>query len=91
MVKRQIIAMGGGGFSMEPRNKRLDTYILAQAISSKPKICFIPTASGDSRNYIERFYRYFNRHTCVTNHLEYFLQEMGKMDQKHLSRRRGKA
>ena len=28
---RQIIVMGCGGFSMEPRNLRLDRYILAQA------------------------------------------------------------
>ncbi|MGG4383930.1 Type 1 glutamine amidotransferase-like domain-containing protein [Priestia megaterium] len=43
---RQIIAMGGGGFSMEPDNLLLDQYILSQAHTDVPKICFIPTASG---------------------------------------------
>jgi dipeptidase E len=52
---RQIIAMGGGGFSMEPDNLLLDQYILSQAHTDVPKICFIPTASGDADNYIERF------------------------------------
>lgn len=52
---RQIIAMGGGGFSMEPDNLLLDQYILSQAHTDVPKIFFIPTASGDADNYIERF------------------------------------
>ena len=48
---RQIIAMGGGGFSMEPDNPLLDLYILKQVDKAKPKICFIPTASGDAELY----------------------------------------
>ncbi|MBE1555569.1 peptidase E [Filibacter limicola] len=48
---RQIIALGGGGFSMEPDNPLLDLYILKQAKKTNPQICFIPTASGDSENY----------------------------------------
>lgn len=47
-MKRQIIALGGGGFSMEPDNPALDDYILEQSNEAKPKICFIGTASGDS-------------------------------------------
>ena len=71
-MKRQIIALGGGGFSMEPRNRRLDSYILSQANSSIPKVCFIPTASGDSRDYLRRFYHSFSKYNCVTNDLELF-------------------
>ena len=41
---RQIIALGGGGFSMEPDNPLLDLYILKQAKKATPKVCFIPTA-----------------------------------------------
>lgn len=29
---KQIIAMGGGGFSMEPENLSLDQYIINQSI-----------------------------------------------------------
>ncbi|SMO46105.1 peptidase E [Melghirimyces algeriensis] len=54
---KQIIAMGGGGFSMEPENLLLDQYILKQSGKPKPKVCFVPTASGDSVSYIRRFYR----------------------------------
>jgi dipeptidase E len=69
---KQIIAMGGGGFSMEPENKKLDLYILAQTKAEKPNICFIPTASGDAEGYIERFYKAFETENCVPAHLSLF-------------------
>ncbi|MFD2445411.1 Type 1 glutamine amidotransferase-like domain-containing protein [Bacillus sp. CGMCC 1.16607] len=69
---RQIIALGGGGFSMEPDNPLLDLYILGQSNKSKPKICFIPTASGDSDNYISRFYHSFEKQNCHSSHLSLF-------------------
>jgi dipeptidase E len=69
---RQIIAMGGGGFSMEPENPLLDTYILQQAKKENPKICFIPTASGDSEGYVNNFYRFFEKQPCEPSHLSLF-------------------
>ncbi|MEH7884565.1 Type 1 glutamine amidotransferase-like domain-containing protein [Bacillus sp. JJ1609] len=69
---RQIIALGGGGFSMEPDNPLLDLYILAQTKKQNPKVCFVPTASGDSENYISRFYKSFESHNCVPSHLSLF-------------------
>ncbi|OUZ38269.1 Type 1 glutamine amidotransferase-like domain-containing protein [Solibacillus kalamii] len=69
---RQIIAMGGGGFSMEPDNPLLDRYILKQAKTANPKICFLPTASGDSEQYISRFYSFFNDQNCEPSHLSLF-------------------
>lgn len=69
---RQIIALGGGGFSMEPDNPLLDLYILAQTKKQSPKVCFVPTASGDSENYISRFYNSFESHNCVPSHLSLF-------------------
>lgn len=68
---KQIIAMGGGGFSMEPENPLLDNYILEQVKKEKPKICFVPTASGDSDSYIERFYQAFKEKAEPT-HLSLF-------------------
>jgi peptidase E len=69
---RQIIAMGGGGFSMEPTNPLLDEYILNQSQSAKPKICFLPTASGDAQGYIDRFYESFEKFVCEPTHLSLF-------------------
>jgi len=69
---RQIIALGGGGFSMEPDNPLLDLYILKQSNKANPQICFIPTASGDSDNYISRYYNFFNEQDCKPSHLSLF-------------------
>ncbi|UOQ95695.1 peptidase E [Halobacillus shinanisalinarum] len=69
---RQIIAMGGGGFSMEPENPLLDQYVLQQAKAEVPKICFVPTASGDAEGYIQRFYNFFDKKRCMPTHLSLF-------------------
>ncbi len=51
-----IVAMGGGGFSMEPDNPKLDDYVLALAGTTRPpRVCFVPTASGDAEGYSARF------------------------------------
>lgn len=71
-TKQQIIALGGGGFSMEPDNLLLDQYILAQSSHQKPKVCFVPTASGDDDNYIRRFYEAFTQLDCNPRHLSLF-------------------
>lgn len=57
---------------MEPENLLLDQYILNQAKAAKPKICFIPTASGDSEGYISKFYDAFKQLECEPSHLSLF-------------------
>jgi len=69
---RQIIAMGGGGFSMEPDNLALDQYILDQANQPRPKVCFVPTASGDADSYILNFYKAFSQLKCQPSYLSLF-------------------
>ena len=59
-IKRQIVAMGGGGFSMEPGNPLLDDFVLSLVPQSPARVCFIPTASGDSAPYLVKFYRAFS-------------------------------
>lgn len=52
----RILAMGGGGFSMEPDNPLLDDFLLSLAPPDRlPRACFIPTASGDADSYVENF------------------------------------
>jgi peptidase E len=74
MAGRQptIIALGGGGFSMEPENPALDTYLLAHANGPRPKVCFIPTASGDADRYLFNYYAAFARYNCAPTHLKLF-------------------
>lgn len=71
---KQIIAMGGGGFSMEPDNLLLDRYIIEAAGKEDPVVCFLPTASGDSSDYIVRFYAAFSQLPCRSRHLSLFRQ-----------------
>jgi dipeptidase E len=73
--ERIIVAMGGGGFSMEPENPLLDDHILDVARAARgrerPRICFIATASGDSPDYLASFYAAFARRAEAT-HLALF-------------------
>jgi dipeptidase E len=74
-AKRQIIALGGGGFSDGPRGRSLDEYIIAQSDSARPRVCFIPTASGDSTIYIERFHKAFAKLGARPSHLTLFMPQ----------------
>jgi peptidase E len=71
-MTRHIIAMGGGGFSMEPDNLALDRYVLNQTTERIPKICFLPTATGDSDRYILNFYKAFSTLECRPSYLSLF-------------------
>lgn len=51
--------MGGGGFSMEPDSPLLDDFVLSLARRQPARVCFLPTAGGDSPAYVARFYRTF--------------------------------
>ncbi len=69
---QHIIAMGGGGFSMEPDNPALDQYVVEQAGVERPKVCFLPQASGEARDYIINFYSAFTKLDCRPSHLSLF-------------------
>jgi dipeptidase E len=69
---RHIIAMGGGGFSMEPENPLLDDFILRLTNKRRPRVCFLPTAGGDTDGYIERFYKAFGKRRSLPSHLGLF-------------------
>jgi peptidase E len=67
MPPPQIIAFGGGGFSMEAGNPLLDDHVLALAGAERPRVCFLPTASGDADHYVVRFYRRFAPHSSASH------------------------
>ena len=69
---RTIFAMGGGGFTMEPGNTALDEFILGLARQPMPRICFLPTASGDPLDHITRFYEAFSDLPCEPSELSLF-------------------
>jgi peptidase E len=67
-----IFAMGGGGFCMEPENPALDDYILGLARSPLPKVCLLPTASGDGEGQIRQFHATFGARACEPRHIALF-------------------
>lgn len=58
----QIVAMGGGGFSMEPDDPRMDRFVLSLARRRRPRVGFLsPNSSSD---YAERFLHAFGQLDC---------------------------
>ncbi len=72
----QIVALGGGGFSMERESSLLDDYILSLVEAPRPRVCFLPTASGDADHYVVRFYRRFSP-DCEASHVSLFRRDQG--------------
>lgn len=66
---RQIIAIGG---VIAQEDLALFPYIVAQARRSKPRVAFLPTASGDSDAFIVKFYEQFSGLSCELSHLKLF-------------------
>lgn len=69
---RRIVAIGGGGFSVRPGDPELDQYVLDVANTPTPRICLLPTASGDPDEQVQRFYRAFYELPCVPSHVSLF-------------------
>lgn len=69
-IVRQVIAMGDGG--TDDKTPVLDLYILAQTKKTNPRICFLPTASGDNMGYANYFKQLFSRYPCRPSYLALF-------------------
>src|SRR5437660_3602712 len=72
MADAHILAIGGAGFSIDLDNLLLERYILSLVARERPKILFLPTASGDAADYIGRFYEAFEPLPCNPSHLSLF-------------------
>ena len=72
MPSKNIIAIGGGGFGRSLGSLEIEKYIISLINKKRPKICFIPTASGDSSLYKLNFYRAFSKLDCITSHIDFF-------------------
>ncbi|MDD5090905.1 MAG: peptidase E [Candidatus Wallbacteria bacterium] len=73
---RNLITLGGGGFSMEETDSPLDRYMLEQTGKPHPRVCFLPTASGDAEGYIAKFHARLKKLGAETYHLTVFRQEV---------------
>jgi peptidase E len=67
-----ILAMGGGGFTMGDPPPGLDRLVLDLTATALPRICFLPTASGDPFDQVTRFHERYADWPCVPSILSLF-------------------
>ncbi len=70
---RRIVLLGGG-FSTDD-DGLLDDWMLGHARRHRPRVCFVPTASGDAPAYAERFLDAFGARDCEASVLSLFRRE----------------
>ncbi len=81
MTSKNIVAIGGGGFGRSLGNLKIEQYIISLVNKKRPKVCFIPTASGDNDLYKLNFYRAFSELNCITSHIDLFSRTKDLNDQ----------
>ena len=67
--KKQIIAIGGGGFT-HSEDRDLDQFFLDQINKNKSSIGFLPTASNDDYKKTELFYKRFKNINLKVSHFD---------------------
>jgi peptidase E len=71
-VSRRILALGGHDFDRRIGNDAICDLIVDLADSARPRICLLPTASGDPEDQIARFQRAFAERDCVPRAISLF-------------------
>jgi dipeptidase E len=84
MKSRHIFAMGDNGFRKDPNSHALYHTLLRATQTPKPKVCLIPTASGDAQDYIDAFYSQFQNYECEISHLSLFRGETEAIEKQIL-------
>jgi peptidase E len=75
-VSGHIVAIGGGG---PPDVAPILRFIVGLARRERPRVCFVPTASGDDLGGIVRFYRAFSGLDCEMADLPLFHRTAGDL------------
>jgi hypothetical protein len=69
---RRILALGGHDFDRRVGNDAICDLIVELAESPRPRICLLPTASGDHGDQIARFRRAFAERDCAPEVISLF-------------------
>jgi len=69
---RQIVAIGGASFLAPYEDMPLYRYLLALTGKERPRVCFLPQASGESLDYTVNFFTTFSMLPCQPSHLSLF-------------------
>jgi dipeptidase E len=71
-VRHRILALGGHDFNRRVGNDAICDLIVDLAERPRPRICLLPTASGDPQDQIARFRRVFADRDCIPSVLSLF-------------------
>jgi dipeptidase E len=72
---RRILALGGHEFSARPPDRAVCELLLRLASErgvARPRICILPTASGDTSEQIASFYSAFSERSCEPSDVSLF-------------------
>ena len=75
-----LVAMGGAEFVMRAENEALHDYVLGLAPNPEPRICLLPTASGDPQEQITSFHAAMERRGCVASAISLFRLGVAPID-----------
>jgi dipeptidase E len=78
--RRTILALGGHEFSRKRGNEAIRDYLLALADGPEPRVCLLPTASGDPADQIAAFRSSLNGQPCELSHVSLFRLEHEVVD-----------
>ncbi|MBI1396513.1 MAG: peptidase E [Betaproteobacteria bacterium] len=70
--RKHVFAMGGAFLADPDSNLRLETYFRDLTGLDRPKVLFVPTASGDHEGYQLRFFQAFTKLGCRPAVLPFF-------------------
>ncbi|MER7841832.1 peptidase E [Streptomyces sp. NPDC096040] len=79
VIPGRRLALLGGGFSTED-DGLLDDWVLDQVRAPRPKVCFVPTASGDAPAYVEQFLAAYQARACEPSVLQLFRRDLDDDD-----------
>jgi len=75
MKTQRVLALGGHDFTSRPPDRAVSELMLRLATEragGRPRICILPTASGDTSEQIGRFYAAFGERPCEPSDLSLF-------------------
>ncbi len=81
----RIVALGGHEFRSKPNELAIVRHLVELTGAERPRVCLLPTASGDPQEQITNFYSVLDRFDCVASHVSLFRLEREHVDlRRHL-------
>lgn len=76
----RIVALGGHEFRSSPAERAIVRHLLELTGVESPRVCLLPTASGDPQGSISDFYSVLDRFECRPTHVSLFRLEREWVD-----------